>query len=118
MAKPCLTKEEFVEYIGEILETSKKDNEFSEAIEKICGGDCWVIGAYSKEISIMISLLAKVMGLPADNTPDENIIQYFVYDLDFGKEYTEGCFTEIDGTSIDISTAEKLYDYITGFERD
>lgn len=117
MAKPCLTKEQFVEYIGRIKKTSDKDDMFSEAIEKACNDDCRVIGLYGTECSTMVDLLSLAMGLEI-GTRDGNEIEYFIYDLDFGKDYKEGCFTEMDGTPIDISTAEKLYDYITETERD
>ena len=41
-----------------------------------------------------------------------NDIEYFIYDLAFGKNWKPDSLT-INGTSIDISTAERLYDYIT-----
>lgn len=111
MAKPCLTKEQFVEYIGRIKKTCDKDDMLSEAIEKACNDDCRVIGLYGAECSTMVNLLSLAMGLEI-GTYDGNDIEYFIYDLNFGKEYKEGCITEIDGTPIDISTTEKLYDYI------
>lgn len=117
MARPCLTKEQFVEYVGCIKKTCDKDDMLSEAIEKACNDDCRVIGLYGAECSTMIDLLSLAMGLEI-GTRDGNEIEYFIYDLDFGKDYKEGCLTEIDGTPIDISTAEKLYDYITETERD
>ncbi len=109
--KPYLTKEEFVEYVGYIKETSDKDDMLSAAIEEACNNDCRVIGLYGAECSVMVDLLSFAMGLEV-GTCDGNEIEYFIYDLNFGKDYNEGCLTEMDGTPIDISTAEKLYDYI------
>ena len=63
MAKPCLTKEQFVEYVGRIKKTSDKDDMFSEAIEKACNDDCRVIGLYGAECSTMVDLLSLAMGL-------------------------------------------------------
>ena len=43
-------------------------------------------------------------------------ISYFVYELDFGKDYEYGSVTqEIDGQicNVDISTPEKLYNLLT-----
>lgn len=117
MARPCLTKEQFVEYIGRIKKTCDKDDILSEAVEKACNDDCRVIGLYGAECSTMVDLLSLAMGLEI-GTRDGNEIEYFIYDLDFGKDYKEGCLTAMDGTPIDISTAEKLYDYITETERD
>ena len=112
MAKtPCLTKEQFVEYVGCIKKTCDKDDMLSEAIEKACNDDCRVIGLYGAECSAMVDLLSLAMGLEV-GTCDGNEIEYFIYDLNFGKDYKEGCLTDMNGTSIDISTVEKLYDYI------
>lgn len=105
-----LTKEEFIHFMDQIKKTSKRDDELSVAIEKACNRDCRVIGLYSEEISTMISLLSLAMGVELHR--DGNIIEYFIWDLDFGEDYKEGCYTEEDDTPIDISMAEKLYDYI------
>lgn len=39
-------------------------------------------------------------------------IVYFMCELNFGKDYTDGCMVDVDGNNIDISTVEKLYDYL------
>lgn len=41
-----------------------------------------------------------------------DMISYWIYELDYGTLYEDGCVQEQDGTNIDISTAEKLYDYL------
>ena len=109
--QPYLTKEQFVEYVGCIKKTCDKDDMLSEAIEKACNDDCRVIGLDGAECSAMVDLLSLAMGLEV-GTCDGNEIEYFIYDLNFGKDYKEGCLTDMNGTPIDISTAEKLYDYI------
>lgn len=109
--KPCLTKEQFVEYVGRIKATCDKDDMLSGAIEKACNDDCRVIGLYSAECSTMVELLSFAMGLDLE-TPYGNILEYFIWDLNFGEDYKPDSYTEQDGTPIDISTAEKLYDCI------
>lgn len=106
-----LSKEKFVSYINKIKDTFRKDDELSNAIEEACNNSCRVIGLYSSECNIMVELLSLAMGLEC-HTQDDNVLEYFIYDLDFGKEYEKGCYTEADGTPIDISTTEKLYEYI------
>ena len=54
----------------------------------------------------VIDLLSIIFGDLGETIP------YFCYDLNFGEDYEEGCITEVDGTIIDISTPEKLYDYL------
>lgn len=109
--KPNLTKKQFVEYINRIKATCDKDDMLSDAIEKACDKNTWVIGLYGSECNTMIDLLSLAMGLKV-GTYDGNVIEYFIYDINFGKNYTPECYTEEDGSPIDISTAEKLYDYI------
>ena len=39
-------------------------------------------------------------------------ISYWLYELDYGRKYKKGCFKDENGKKIDISTPEKLYDYL------
>lgn len=56
---------------------------------------------------LVMELLSEIMH---DKAGD---IEYFCCDLEYGKKYTPGCVTERDGTEIDFSSSEKLYDYLT-----
>lgn len=38
-------------------------------------------------------------------------LSYFIYELNYGREYQEGCVSDNHG-NVDISTLEKLYDYL------
>ena len=40
-------------------------------------------------------------------------IQYFVYELNWGKTWQRGCFTDANGNDIKLETAGDLYDYLT-----
>ena len=39
-------------------------------------------------------------------------ITYWLYELNYGRAYKAGCIKEANGKDIDISTAEKLYDFL------
>jgi len=39
-------------------------------------------------------------------------IQYFLYELDWGKKYEDGCITDTDGSFIRLSTIEELYNFL------
>ena len=39
-------------------------------------------------------------------------ISYFMWELDFGKDYTDGTITEADGTIIKLENASDLYNLI------
>lgn len=47
-----------------------------------------------------------------ENMFDTDMISYWIYDLEYGKKYREGCVLDANMKIIDISTVEKLYDYL------
>ena len=103
-----ISKEEFCKVIKRLEEVQDKQ-------DKICS----VLGAVVDTgdlTDVVIRLLEKLMNAPvykADGGIYEGSdISYFIYEIDFGRAWTPDSITEIDGTPIDISTAEKLYDYL------
>lgn len=107
-----ISKKQFVKYINYIKQSLEKEDNIEKAIKKI-SKDSYAF-VLIDEISHMIEMLCSCMDIEYD--PGDmygNDIEYFIYDLDFGKNWEPDSITEADGTSIDISTAEKLYDYLT-----
>ena len=47
-----------------------------------------------------------------ENMFDTDMISYFIYELDYGKKYKAGCVLDANMTEIDLSSAEKLYEYL------
>ena len=39
-------------------------------------------------------------------------IEYFIYELDYGRKYEPGMITDNFGQDIDFSSAEKVYEYL------
>ena len=56
----------------------------------------------------MIGLVDNILG---EKDKDE-WIDYFCFELDFGKKWKEGVITEKDGTDIILKTAEDLYNLL------
>jgi len=103
-----MTKEKFVEIINEI----KKLHEYEDALYALnynSGFDSEL--RFPTLEDTVISLLEEVMHCPVDEYIGSDI-SYFIYDLDFGKDWEPGMIIDKDGNSIDHSTTEKLYDYI------
>ena len=40
-------------------------------------------------------------------------IDYFIYELDYGRKYEAGMITDENGQDIDLHTPELLYDFIS-----
>lgn len=111
-----ITKEQFIYYIGEIKTLIEKSDMLSKALADF--DSCRDFGGFSnfRAIDALVSLLEDVMGEERSTEYPTNI-SYFIYDLEFGSKWTEDSIQESDGTPIDISTADKLYDYLVKVEQ-
>ena len=103
-AKPSITKEEFVSYINFIKERGEKMDELNRAFTDEFEDS--IFYPYLKYEAKMVDLLKSVMHDKYDD------IEYFIYELNFGEKYEDGMIREKDGTLIDFSTAENVYDYL------
>ena len=103
-----ISKEKFVEIINRLKNYNelqdKIDNLFKDNIENRerdfinAGSIC--IG----HESVVVYLLEKIF--------DTDMISYFIYELDYGEKYKAGCVLDENMNEIDLSTAEKMYDYL------
>ena len=103
-----MTKEKFIKIINEI----KKLHEFEDelyALNRKYNYDMDI--TFPTLEDIVVTLLEEVFQCTIDEHVGSDI-SYFIYDLDFGKDWKPGSITDKDGNDIDHSTAEKLYDYL------
>ena len=104
-----LTKQEFVDILNRLREATelvdKVDKLFRDSRENLECDFCNGAGLQISHEGIVVRLLEKLMQDDVEN------ISYFIYELDYGREYREGCVS-YDNENIDISTPEKLYDYL------
>lgn len=99
---PC-TKKEFVEIIGEIKKYHKKIDNIQIALEENC--EEALLFPPSLETT-----LVNTLELAFNDTDD--MIGYFIYELEFGKKWTEGTVLDKDGNDIKMQTTGDLYDYL------
>lgn len=105
-----LTREKFRKVFEDIEKLERKEEAFNKAIEEIGGGYCFI---YSEAISSMVDLLSAAMGLEARNKDEFNDIEYFCYELDFGRvDFASHAIELPEGKVIDLSSVDKLYDYL------
>ena len=96
------------EEFSEIIDGIKNEIEFQEGIEELVRG---VHGEYYRETSCVyytISLLNKIFR----DDDDYPLIDYWIYDLDFGKRWKEGSVTH-NGSDVKLETVSDLYDALT-----
>ena len=103
-----ITKEKFCKIINEI----KRMHEYEDELYKLGR-------KYDNDSEIrfptledtVVSLLEYATCCPTDEKYGSDI-SYFIYELDFGRDWEPGMIVDREGNDIDFSTAEKLYDYL------
>lgn len=103
-----ITKERFVEIINRLENYNKLQENinglFNECIDNkendFCNAGSICIG----HESVVVELL--------ENMFNTDMISYWIYELDYGRQYKDGYVQDGTGNIIDLSTLEKLYDYL------
>lgn len=106
-----LSKEEFVDVIAKLRdakELAEQVNDlFLHSRENV---ECDFCNAAALQIShetLVVKLLQKLMN------DQEEMISYFIYELEFGEEYEAGMVTDCDGREIILNSAGALYSYLS-----
>lgn len=101
-----LTKKEFCKYIDKLKTAWDTDLKISDLGRKarsdFLGSDMCYLGTEYCE------LLSKAMN------SDSEDIEYFCFSLDFGRDWKPGMVIDEYGTDIELSSAEKLFDFLEG----
>ena len=103
-----ITKERFIQIINRLENYNKLQEKinslFDECIDNkendFCNAGSICIG----HESVVVELL--------ENMFNSDMISYWIYELDYGKKYKAGCVLDENMNEIDLSTPEKLYDYL------
>ena len=103
-----ISKEKFVEIINRLKNYNELQDKIDELFkDNIENRERDFINAGSICIgheSVVVYLLERIF--------DTDMISYFIYELDYGKKYKAGCVLDENMNEIDLSTPEKLYDYL------
>ena len=103
-----VSKEEFVEIINRLKETDevicKVNNIFDNVTDNImtCGSNATHLMICHEDI--VVKLLEKIFN-------DKDVLTYWLYEKSYGRDYKKGDIT-VNGKKIDLSTPEKLYDFL------
>ena len=105
-----MNKQLFIETIEALQKQMEFDKECNKAFSTILP-DCFITG-YDNNLIIgkLIDILKEMTGDHKDS--GLSWVEYFIYDLEFGKKYKKGCASYKDGSDIDLSTTEKLYEFL------
>lgn len=100
-----MNKELFVYIINKMYELYQEQEKFNDILKMLDNdfGGCLI---HNKTISLLEEILKKLVNDKYD------YVGYYLWELDFGKEYKDGVITEDDGSIIKLSNPEELYDLI------
>lgn len=107
-----ISKEEFVEILNRLRDSSDLvrtvNSLFRNSRDNVECDFCNGAALQISHESTVVFLLRKLLKDAVEN------IDYYIYELDYGRKYEPGMITDENGHDIDLSSAEKLYDYLTG----
>lgn len=105
-----ISKREFVEILNHLKEEDELYDKLNDAIDKVNPGFRNMFYPQSNNHTIIINLLSRLFRLE-ENEKYGTDIDYFIYDLEWGKEAEEFTF-EDKGKNWVLKTPEDLYDYL------
>ena len=110
--------------VGTIKITREHFIEIIEAMKNQCDYDILCCGYASKiypdafeanliyNNSHLSNTLFKLIQMAFNDDQAPSWIEHFCWELDFGRDYVEGCVKRKGGTNVDLSNAGKLYDFL------
>lgn len=99
-----ITKIDFVQ----IINTLEKQAEYSHRTNKLLE-EIFEDGSGFPRDGQLLNIIVDLLKLNLNDEEDD--ISYFLYELDYGKEWKSGMII-YDELDIDLSSAEKLYDHL------
>lgn len=102
-----VNKNEFIKIINRLKDYTKLQEMLNDLFKDLldnkeqdfCNAGSICIG----HESVVVKLLEDMF--------ETDLLSWWIYELDYGKEYKPGCLTE-DDMEIDVSTVDKLYDVL------
>ena len=102
-----MNKELFIDTINSIQKQIEIDRKNSSILQEVFPDDSIYCGYNNSEL---FNALNKILKESMKDVYDW--IDYFMYELDFGEKYYDGCVLDKDKSIIDLSTAENLYEFL------
>ena len=104
-----ITKKQYVRMINSLKQQQKLDEKYSEYIAEMFDTPRMCYN-HNELIYDMINLLVELSGDQFEN----NLIAYYLFEQSTKES---GYLWEEDGTKVDVSTPEKMYDYLEKIEK-
>lgn len=103
-----IDKVKFVDIINDLMEVNDFVNETNDKAKRLNDA---IISDFFNAQSLSISHENIVVELLKNMFNDSDLIGWWIYELDYGRNFKMGDLID-NGVEIDLSTSEKLYDYL------
>lgn len=107
-SKLTFDKKLFIKVLSSLERQEKYDSECSKYFS-VLFPDSYV-GLYDN--SRVVNQILKLLKIAFDDNHRDSWIDYFIYELEYGKKYKQGCATNKDGSFIDLSNSDTLFDFL------
>ena len=104
-----LSKEEFVSIINKLRDVDDFVNETNNKARKLNDA---IISDFFNASSLSISHEKIVVDLLENIFNDEDILEWWLYELDYGRKFKIGYLKDKNGIDVDVLDSGKLYDYL------
>lgn len=104
-----ISRNEFIKIIDRLRETNDFVNEVNDKSRNLRDS---IMSDFFNASSLSISFEDIVVNLLEDMFDGTDMISWWLYDLDYGREYKRGCLKDCNGKNINVSDSGKLYDYL------
>ena len=98
-----ISKKDFILAINQLRQHQQRIEMINDAFDTVIDFDTLD--------DLVVSLLEKLMNLEPDEVYGTTL-SWWIWELDFGRKWKEYPLV-VDGEQIDLSTTEKLYDFLT-----
>ena len=106
-----MTRELFVETMEQLRLQEEHDNRCIDAMHVVYPDADIVLYKNDWIYDQLLKLVKLAMGDVAEDN-EMSWIEYFIYELEFGKKYAAGKVLGKEGEEIDLGDAGKLYDFL------
>lgn len=108
--KGLFTKQLFIDTINAIQIQRERDIDNADKLGDIF--DSYVMPYDNGELyDQLLAIMYYNFDMDNESQIYNNDIEYFIWELDFGKKYRPGCYT-INGNPVTLKTAEDLWDVL------
>ena len=103
-----ISEKQFVDIINKLKEVNDFVNETNDKAKELSDA---IISDFFNAMSLSISHESIVVELLQNMFKDNDLIEWWIYELDYGRKFKIGDLID-NGVEIDLSTPEKLYNYL------